>query len=366
MARKKEDNVEYLNDKKNAFKMGKPQSTNKSREEKEVDYIKNEFNKRYSLGNQYYTVFRVGAKFKNEQNSDVVTIDKIGKFIYHSNRTANTIKNEKLREKVPPNVDLSRTHLNRILIGSENIKEDAMMYLEGVKIAKNSVLAREIVMSAGNGFWNKLSAQDKERWISAKYNFLKKYFGDNCVYALLHLDETTPHVHALIIPVMANKKGIPHLNNSFYFDGKDKLSKWQDVYTNAMTDEFQALFKRGIRNSKSTHVELQTFYALVKEDLKEASSDVILAHAKENFINRKRVNELEETIKDKDEIIRLTEEIIKKNKELKETKKLYEYVIRNLADKYNIPSNEVAKIIENKDKFKDNSNVKDRQREREK
>lgn len=363
MARKKEDNVEYLNDKKYAFKMGKPQSTDKSREEKEADYIKNKFNKRYNVDKQFYTVFRIGDKFKNEENAETITIDKLGKFVYHSNRTANTIKDDKFKNKIPKNVDISKSHTNRILIGSENIKEDVMMYLEGVKIAKNSVIAREIVLSAGNGFWEKLSVQDKEKWIATNYNFLKKYFGDNCVYAILHLDETTPHIHALIVPVMTNKKGLPHLNNSFYFDGKEKLSKWQDVYTACMTDEFQGLFKRGIRGSKATHVDLKTYYALVKEDLKDASSEVILAHAKENFLSRKRIDELEETIKDKDEIIRLTEEIIKKNQELKESKKLYEYVIRNLAEKYNIPNTEVSKIIENKDK--DKTNYNERQRERE-
>lgn len=354
--------VDYLNDKKYAFELEKQQSTEPTKEEKEASYIKNKFNKRYSLGQQFYTVFRVGDKFKGDPNSDTLSIDKLAKFVYHSNRTANTIKDKKFKEKIPANVDISRSKLNRILVGSENIKEDVMMYLEGVKIDKNSVIAREIVLSAGHGFWDKLTAEDRERWIETNYNFLKKYYGDNCVYAILHLDETTPHIHALIVPVMKNKKGIPKLNNKYYFGDRDKLSRWQDVYTACITDEFPGLFKRGIRGSKATHVDLKTYYALIKEDLKDASSDVILAHAKENYINRKRVNELEETIKDKEEIIRLTEEIVKKNKELQESKKLYEYVIRTFADRYNIPINEVSKIIENKNKNKLSSKEAERER----
>lgn len=164
--------------------------------------------------------------------------------------------------------------------------------------------------------------------------------------------ETTPHIHALIVPVMTNKKGLPHLNNSFYFDGKEKLSEWQDRYTEAMTKDFQNIFKRGIRGSKATHVDLKTYYSLVKENLNDLSSDVILANAKENYINKKRIEELQDTLEDKEEELRLIEDIIKKNKELKEDKKLYEYIIRNLADKYKIPETEVYKIIQNKEKGK--------------
>lgn len=314
-------------------------------------YLKKKVNRRYSLGKQYYTVFRVGDKFKNHSESNAITINGLAKFDRHSNR----------KGKIP-NADPNKKRLNRILIGSRNVEEDVKMYLEGVKIGKNSVVAREIILSAGNGFWNRLSNQDRERWISANYNFLKKYFGDNCVYAILHLDETTPHVHALIVPVMVNKKGIPHLNNSFYFDGKEKMSQWQDRYTDEMTSQFQNLFKRGIKGSRATHIELQTYYSLIKEDLNELNSESILANAKENFINKKRIDELEETIQDKDEIIKLSEEIIRKSKEIKQDNVLYEHTIRTLAKKYNIPTIEVYKILDNK--YKELDNKKDNQRER--
>lgn len=304
-------------------------------------YLKKKANRRYSVDKQYFTVFRVGDKFKNNSEANNITIEGLAKFDRHSNRKGNVL-----------NADPNKKSLNRIIIGSESVTEDVMMYLEGVKVRDNSVVAREIILSAGNGFWERLSDKDRERWIETNYNFLKKSFGDNCVYAVLHMDETTPHIHALIVPVMSNKKGLPHLNNSFYFGDKEKLSEWQDRYTEALSSNFQNIFKRGIRGSKATHVDLKTYYSLIKENLNELSSDVVLANAKENFINKKRVDELHDTIEDKEEELRLVEEIIKKNKELKEDKKLYEYIIRNLAEKYKIPEGEVYKIIKNKEKDK--------------
>ena len=314
-------------------------------------YLKKKVNKRYSVGKQYYTVFRVGDKFKNNNGEDSITVNGLAKFDRHSNR----------KGKVE-NADPTKKHLNKVIIGSENVTEDVMMYLEGVKIGKNSVIAREIILSGGNGFWDRLSNEDRERWIQANYDFLKTNFGDNCVYAVLHLDETTPHIHALIVPVMTNKKGLPHLNNSFYFDGKEKLSEWQDKYTDAMTKEFQGHFKRGIRGSKATHVDLKTYYSLVKENLNELKAESILAHAKENFLNKKRIDELEDTIKDKDEKLKLSEEIIKKNKDLQDNNKIYERTIRDLAKKYDIPTIEVYKILDNITKEK--GNEKSNQRER--
>lgn len=302
-------------------------------------YLKRKANRRYSVDRQYFTVFRVGGKFKNITEADNVTIEGIAKFDRHSNRKGKVV-----------NADPEKKSLNRILIGSENVEEDVKMYLEGVKIRDNSVVAREIILSAGNGFWERLSDKDRERWIETNFKFLKKSFGDNCVYAILHLDETTPHIHALIVPVMSNKKGLPHLNNSFYFGDKKKLSEWQDRYTDTLSSKFQNIFKRGIRGSKATHVDLKTYYSLIKENLNELNADVVLANAKENYLNKKKIEELQDTLEDKDEELKLAEEIIKKNRELKEDKKLYEYIIRSLADKYNIPEGEVYKIIKNKEK----------------
>lgn len=182
MRAKKE--VDYLNDKRYGFKLGNPNYVQKTKEEIEDSYVRNKANQRQTLGNQYYTVFRVGDKFKMDGSSSTLNLDELGKFSFHSNRTAKTPK-----DKLPINVDPKRTAANRIIIGSENVIDDVRAYLEGVKIYKNSVIAREIVLSAGNGFWNRFTNENRELWIETNYNFLKKYFGDNCVYAILHMDK---------------------------------------------------------------------------------------------------------------------------------------------------------------------------------
>lgn len=177
--------------------------------------------------------------------------------------------------------------------------------------------------------------------------------------------ETTPHIHALIVPMFYNeKKKYPTLNNSYYFDGKEKLSAWQDKYTDAMTDKFN-IFIRGIKGSDATHVDLKTYYSLIKENLNSLSSESILAHAKENFLNKKKVEELEKTLNNQTEIMKAAEQILKNNEDLKDNNKLYEYVIRRMIDKYNIPEKEVSKIIETEYKNKDKSSKKYNKKQRE-
>lgn len=311
------------------------------------EYLLKKANKKYSApGGKFYTVFRVGLKFKHNPNESVFKIEGLKGLEYHN-----------LRRCELKNVDKSKTELNRILIGTEKMQEDIYAYLEGVKIYKNSNIAREIVLSAGNGFWDRMLPEDQEKWIEQNIKFLKDNFGENCVHAVLHLDETTPHIHAIIVPVEYKEGKLPHLNSGKYFDGREKMSAWQDKYTNSISEALPGRFKRGIRGSKATHVDLKTYYALVKEDLDSLSSESILAHAKENFISQKKIQELQETLNNKEEMEKLTKELMEKNQELNKENKIFELVIKGLADKYEIPKQEVIKIIQNLDQDKNDKGI---------
>lgn len=308
------------------------------------EYLLEKANKRYSTyGGTYYTVFRVGEKLKHNPYADKFEIDGLKGLEAHNTRKVKL-----------DNVNKEKSNLNRILIGTENMQEDIYAYLEGVKIYKNSTIARELILSGGNGFWDRMLPEHREIWVQQNIKFLKNNFGDNCIHAVLHLDETTPHIHAIIVPVEYEKGKVPHLNARRYFGGKDKLSAFQDKYTECMREEF-SFFIRGIRGSKATHIDLKTYYALIKEDLNNISSESILANAKENFINKKKIQELQEALEDKEKIEELTKELTSKNKELNEEIKLFEAIIKELANKYKIPKSEVTKIIiniENNIKYK--------------
>ena len=145
------------------------------------------------------------------------------------------------RKQYTPNANLNIK--NRILVGSKNITQDAEEYLKDVKLRKNSVLARDLLLTASPEFFRNISEETFERWVDKNIEWLQEQFGENLRYCCLHLDETTPHFSALIIPKFWNEKKQSYiLSNTKYFDGKNKMIGWQDKYAKAM-QEFE--LKRG-------------------------------------------------------------------------------------------------------------------------
>ena len=69
---------------------------------------------------------------------------------------------------------------------------------------REGVIAREVVLSASHEFFAAGSASDQadrfEKWKAAQVPFLKQRFGEHrLVSVVLHRDEYTPHVHAVVL-----------------------------------------------------------------------------------------------------------------------------------------------------------------------
>lgn len=130
------------------------------------------------------------------------------------------------------------------LITKLNIKERA-----------NGVKAVEIVLTFSPEAKKHIPVR---KWTEANITWLKKEFGSSAILnAQLHMDETTPHIHAIIIPVK-KKKGAWCLCCRDFLGGASKLSALQDRYALAMS-EFG--LHRGIKRSNATHEEIKSFYS---------------------------------------------------------------------------------------------------------
>ena len=95
---------------------------------------------------------------------------------------------------------------------------------EGIKIRKNAVLAVEFVLAYSPDY------SYSDEWLKANLKWLSDTFGKgNTITVQKHFDETTPHLHAVVVPVVDGKLKAKH-----YFDGAKALSKLQDSYAAAM------------------------------------------------------------------------------------------------------------------------------------
>ena len=135
---------------------------------------------------------------------------------------------------------------------------------KGMRYRKDAIKALELVLT-----YSPDATVDIHEWEKANVKWLKDTFNiagdgkDNLVSAVCHLDESTPHIHAMVIPV--DDKG--HLNGHHWTGGPQKLREMQDSYGEAMSP---LGLKRGLKGRALDHKEISKFY----RDLTEAREAV--------------------------------------------------------------------------------------------
>lgn len=173
-----------------------------------------------------------------------------------------------LRQRETPNADLSQE--NERFIGypytppDTSLEKEVFARIGDQKIRKDAVLCVEILLTASpeyfrpddHGKAGKWDADQLDQWKQSNRQWLDQKFGDRIVRAELHLDESTPHIHAYLVPL--DDKG--KLNCKSHFGGRVKLSQFQDSYAQAM----QPIgLERGIKGSRAKHTEVKEYYAAV-------------------------------------------------------------------------------------------------------
>lgn len=131
-------------------------------------------------------------------------------------------------------------------------------------IRKNAVLCVEMLLTASPEYFrpndpSKAGYYEPERladFRTAVHSWLDNEYGDRIVRAELHLDESTPHIHAYLVPLDERGK----LNCRGLFGGRQKLSQFQDSYANAMSP---IGLERGIKGSRARHTTVKQYYAAV-------------------------------------------------------------------------------------------------------
>lgn len=72
----------------------------------------------------------------------------------------------------------------------------------GKKIRKDAVRLAEFLITSDKEFFEKISPQDQKRYFETAYEFLADRYGEkNLIYATIHNDEKTPHMHVGFVPV---------------------------------------------------------------------------------------------------------------------------------------------------------------------
>ena len=115
--------------------------------------------------------------------------------------------NHRLSDEAKINIDKAKSHLNVYFAGPG--AKDRIDAKVPQKHRKDAVIAVEILLTSGPEFFDEIEA-DREKlmvspkfkaWVNGSIEWAKKEFGANLVDAVLHMDESTPHIHILAVPL---------------------------------------------------------------------------------------------------------------------------------------------------------------------
>jgi len=169
--------------------------------------------------------------------------------------------NERTRDT--PNADDERREENERLAGSGDWRADVQARLDDAPtIRTNAVLALDYVFTASREFFERGDERERsarlDDWRDRTMEWLRGYFGEaNVVAAILHRDELTPHIQAMVVPI--NEKG--RLSATDFIDGPAKLRGMHDSYHAAVED---LGLIRGVQGSVATHQDVKDYYAKIQ------------------------------------------------------------------------------------------------------
>ena len=229
-----------------------------------------------------------------------------------------------------PHVDVSKSHENRELIDTfglsykelweKRIKEIELETGTPIRYRKNSVLVYECITSFSRDF-----NVDINKWCDYNKRWFFDTFGEKNILSMtLHLDESTPHIHTIIIPLDERNR----LCARSFTGGRAKMRTLHTSYAKYMAP---LGLVRGEIGSKSKKNSLNKFYAGLNEAANMSApeyedDETIQSYKKrvDDFIQEREINWYKKELD------------YKRKLELKDTKfAQYRYKYREASHLYN-------------------------------
>ena len=222
--------------------------------------------------------------------------------------------------------DYKKEHDERMKTEREDRKKTFNQMLNKSK----NVVADELLFTATHKFFDNMTIDDIKNWADTCMEFVYEDLGytkKQVLHATVHLDEETPHLHCVVIPLI--KKFDKRTNTERYTISKkayikDKihLSELQDKYHQRLTNNGYDL-ERGIKGSTAKHQKVRElkkttrYYEQKVEGLNSKIDEAM-----------KEFNEKQKTTKNipfnKTHVLVEKETFDSMNKVIKETKKAIE------------------------------------------
>ena len=232
----------------------------------------------------------------------------------------------KTRNHSNKNIDSTKTELNYYLKKNElsYIKEfDKIKEKYDLKgqIRSNSYIMCEMVFTSDQKFFDKIGYEESKRYFEESYKFICEYknLGEqNIISAVVHMDEDTPHMHLLFIPVIhtTDKQGnkIDKVCCRDFWKGKNSYRDLQNAYFKHISGKGFKL-ERGelVEVTNREHYSVQEYKRITNfENTKELLNSIKLELPETLDIKDFQKIMLNRDEKIKNKIIKPKDELIKK------------------------------------------------------
>ena len=179
---------------------------------------------------------------------------------YHKTDIA-PVENENERDDtyqaVNPQLDFTRTRNNYNIIKHQrsytqfiNDKIEALDL--PTKVRKDAVLMCSFVVGSDREFFSRLSSGEQQQFfVDCTRFFTERYGEDNIISAVVHMDETTPHIHLNLIPIADGRLCAKQL-----FDRKE-LQNLQSDFHSVVGKKWN--LQRGKEGSQAKHLDTAAY-----------------------------------------------------------------------------------------------------------
>ncbi len=222
------------------------------------------------------------------------------------------------------NIDKDKSYLNYSIKSPkyrydkefDRLKEE--YNLKGqIKVVSN--IACEYIITSDKQFFDEIGEEETKRYFETAYNFVAEYknLGEQYIMsAKVHMDEETPHMHLIFLPVVhtTDKKGSPieKLTCSEFWKEKDSYRQLQNAFHKYMVDHnFQLERGTAVEETGRKHLDLKEFKDITNFDktkeklqnIKLELPDIPDISSINRFTIKRDEKILEEIIKPKDNLI---------------------------------------------------------------
>jgi regulator of replication initiation timing len=144
----------------------------------------------------------------------------------------------------------------------KTVRKDRVKSFESAINSAHNDVACEFLFSSDEAFFKDMTREQVESWAKDSLEFVAKDIGitkDKIIHASVHMDEKTPHLHVVAVPLVKaydgrRKQEVLQINRKQFIKTREDLSKLQDTYHQRMNEKGYKLERGDTKNAKHERV----------------------------------------------------------------------------------------------------------------